>query len=77
MVLAISLFVAVYLSVFDYGFTQGLRAMLEHSSRFTGQSAIEVNTETPSDGTTTETTNTDGETLPEFTATPVVDESSN
>ena len=77
MVLAISVFIALYLSVFDYGFTQGLRATLEHAPRFTGQSAVQVNTtpnvETTTDGNSGATT----QSVPQFTATPIVDGESN
>ena len=74
MVLAISIFVAVYLSIFDYGFTQGLRSLLEHAPRFSNASAVQVSTQPVTDTTTGSDTQTQG--APEFTVTPNVDTSS-
>lgn len=73
MVLGISVFVAIYLSIFDFGFTQGLRAMLEYAPQFTESSSIEVTTD--ASATTSATSSTDTGSLPEFTVTPIVDDS--
>ncbi|HET8581560.1 MAG TPA: preprotein translocase subunit SecE [Candidatus Paceibacterota bacterium] len=65
-VVAISLFVAIYLSVFDAAFSSGVRAALDHAPRFGNSPAAAVGT-TPSTATTSATG-----TVPAFNAAPDV-----
>lgn len=71
MVVVLSMFVAVYLSVFDAAFSNVLRSAIEYAPRFTNKAEPSVQLKTVDTTTETESGN-----LPEFTVTPIIDESS-